>query len=130
METGAADKIYHLVEEPHWKPVSEEKPYFPPTFKQDGGFTHATADPKALLTVGNHFYKDSKECWICLEIVVKNLKSNLKWEGAASVGNTKAHTKENVVFPHIYGPIHPSEVGKVYKVSRSKDGEFISIEGL
>jgi hypothetical protein len=33
--------------------------YFPPTYSTDG-FTHATADPKYLLTVGNHFYKDTK----------------------------------------------------------------------
>ena len=30
-----------------------------PTYATDG-FTHATADPKYLLTVGNHFYKETK----------------------------------------------------------------------
>ena len=40
--------------------------YYPPTYATDG-FTHATADPKYLLEVGNHFYKPNTSTWRCLK---------------------------------------------------------------
>ena len=53
--------IYHMVQTHNWEAAkaSDEKVYYPPTYATDG-FTHATADPKYLLTVGNHFYKETK----------------------------------------------------------------------
>eukprot|EP00467_Chlorarachnion_reptans_P024941 CAMPEP_0114500160 /NCGR_PEP_ID=MMETSP0109-20121206/7809_1 /TAXON_ID=29199 /ORGANISM="Chlorarachnion reptans, Strain CCCM449" /LENGTH=134 /DNA_ID=CAMNT_0001677789 /DNA_START=151 /DNA_END=555 /DNA_ORIENTATION=- len=132
MTDTSAKVIYHIVETAQWTSAKEESPYYPATYKADG-FTHATADPKVLIGVANHFYKESKAEWICLEIETAKLKSELKWEAPAPVGDKKAQDDKGEIpkglFPHIYGPIYPSEVSKILKVSRAENGEFLSIEG-
>ena len=52
--------IYHMCLESRCNEMlaSESGLYFPPTYGVDG-FIHATADPKLLIDVANHFYKDS-----------------------------------------------------------------------
>mmetsp|Transcript_3533 Transcript_3533/g.4733 ORF Transcript_3533/g.4733 Transcript_3533/m.4733 type:complete len:131 (-) Transcript_3533:234-626(-) len=124
-----ATTIYHLIEVEEWTKASEKEPYFPATYKQDG-FTHATHDPKSLISIANHFYRESKRDWICLAIDVKKLKSPLKWESPAAVGDKESHTKEKLLFPHVYGPLYPSEVTTFHKVNREEDGKFTSIEGF
>ena len=64
--------VYHLVQAPLWERVAsaadgEAAEYFPPTYEEDG-FTHATADPRFLLGVANHFYRDTEAPWICLKM--------------------------------------------------------------
>ena len=69
-EAGAAPpahdshtSIYHLVQKPLWEEAkAAAATYYPPTYKEDG-FTHATADPKYLIGVANHFYKETKAEW-------------------------------------------------------------------
>lgn len=60
--------IYHMCERPRWEQALRSgTEYFPPTYDKDG-FIHATEDPAMLLGIANHFYKDSKDEWICLRI--------------------------------------------------------------
>ena len=63
-----APPLYHLVEESRWQDfVSRGEAYVPATYKQDG-FTHLTQDPNKLLVVANHFYKNVKGTYLCLEL--------------------------------------------------------------
>jgi uncharacterized protein (DUF952 family) len=72
--------IYHMAVRSFYEEQTKDGSlYFPPTYAQDG-FVHATADPKMLLSIGTHFYKDDRNDWICLELDVTKLCSPLKYE--------------------------------------------------
>lgn len=56
---GAYKPIYHMCDETLFdEQMASKGVYYPPTYDMDG-FIHATADPKLLLDVANHFYKSS-----------------------------------------------------------------------
>lgn len=81
----------------------------------------------------NNFYKTTPGEFLCLEIDTSKLRSELKIEGAAPVGNIPASDEIDklVQFPHIYGPIQPIEcISKIYPVERESDGTFMSIQGV
>ena len=81
--------IYHLVQKPLWEETKAKGGvYYPPTYEEDG-FTHATADPKYLIGVANHFYKETKAEWICLKMTRASLAQagiTLKFESPSPVG--------------------------------------------
>lgn len=114
---------------------SADELYYPPTYEQDG-FIHATKDPPMLLSVANHFYKDSPldEEWVVLCIDVDRLTSPVTYEAPAPVGDKETTTFQKdadavVVFPHIYGGINPSAVTKMMPMVRdTQDGTFVRIQ--
>jgi len=130
--------IYHLVQKHLWEACKAEgKTYYPPSYDQDG-FTHATADPKYLIGVANHFYRDVKADWLCLKMTretLSNANITLKFEDPSPVGTTSALTTEQSggeKFPHIYGgiPADGSVVLQESVVRRAEDGTYLSIDGL
>ncbi|CAM9253521.1 unnamed protein product [Laminaria digitata] len=136
--------IYHLVEEGRWKEAGGEG-YLPPTYDADG-FIHACHLAAHLLPVANNFYTDVPGKFLCLRIDTTLLKSEVKYEPAAPVGDKPAKVKtkgdgdgddseeqtekEPTLFPHIYGPIDVASVTAELVVNRSEDGAFLSIEKL
>ena len=138
--------IYHMVQTHNWEAAKagEQNVYYPPTYANDG-FTHATADPKYLLTVGNHFYKDTKAPdgsgkpseWKLLKMTRHTLESqklDLKFEAPSPVGATKEMNAEQSGgerFPHIFGGI-PTEgvVVQEFDITRAEDGTFTGVVGL
>ena len=132
--------IYHICQTSQYeKCIATNTAYFPPTFVQDGRFTHATHIPSKLLTTANHFYKSTQGDWICLELDREILESKYGivtiFECAKSVGNidTSDEWKDDV-YPHVFGGLPVNMEGvvtNVYKMSRNKeDGTFLSIDGL
>lgn len=72
--------IYHMcIRKDFEDQISNNGLYFSPTFSQEQ-FIHATANPSLLLPIGNHFYKNDINEWICLEIDVNKLVSPVKYE--------------------------------------------------
>lgn len=134
--------IYHMCQKSlHDKSISSQTAYFPPTFIQDGRFTHASANPATLLTTANHFYSatsPANEEWICLEIDREVLEKKLGivtlFECAKAVGDIDTDEDwRGLVFPHIFGgiPVHlEGVVTNIYNMVRSDDGSFLSIDGL
>ena len=127
--------VFHLVQISLWdKAVKAGETYYPPTYEADG-FTHATANPEYLLTIGNHFYKETKGDWALLKMTVESLKQTgveTIFEGTAPVGDKQADFdgSESELFPHILGGIKADAVLEILSVSRAEDGEFLSIQGL
>lgn len=146
--------LFHMCEVSAWKSsLDTGEAYFPPTFAQDGGFTHATSVPEKLIETANHFYTSSKDDWICLKLCsAKTLRNKCGiatiFEEPKPVGTTDvkeewkkdpetSSEKEDevaAVFPHIYGGIPVSIEGivvDVYPMKRDPiDGSFLSITGL
>jgi uncharacterized protein (DUF952 family) len=127
--------VFHLVQKSLWDDAVENNvTYFPPTYHQDG-FTHATANPIYLTTIGNHFYQDVEGDWLCLKMSLASLSQtgvDTIFEGTAPVGDKEANFEgsDSELFPHILGGIHPSSVLEALAVNRDHDGRFLSIEGL
>lgn len=100
------------------------------------------ADPKYLLTVGNHFYKDTKAPdgsgkpseWKLLKMTRATLAAkniDLKFEWPSPVGDKEemsADQSGGERFPHIYAGI-PTEgvVVQEFAITRSDDGTFTDI---
>mmetsp|Transcript_15759 Transcript_15759/g.20562 ORF Transcript_15759/g.20562 Transcript_15759/m.20562 type:complete len:278 (-) Transcript_15759:405-1238(-) len=130
------DIIFHMCEKSRWnEAILNRKAYFPPTYENDGGFTHATSKAYMLLDIANHYYLDSKEEWICISLSQSALEGVgivTKTEEAKPVGDTEV-IDADAQFPHIFGgiPAHiPGIVAKEYPIKRDTDGKFLSIEGL
>lgn len=127
--------IFHLVQSRLWDPVAKgDGSYYPPTYEADG-FTHATANPKALLKVANHFYRDVPGDWYCLRMTEESLRQTgveTIWEGTAPVGDIKAEFEgaNDELFPHLFGGIHPAAVLEVLPVERAPDGTFLAVSGV
>lgn len=128
-------KIFHLALAKDWSQATDHNStYYPPTYEQDG-FTHGTGDAHKLLEVANHFYTDSIGDWVCLEMTGESLMVfdvEVRYEPAAPVGNTSGELNASVepevlLFPHLYGGIHPGVVTQVFPVRRDDDGRFIEI---
>ena len=116
------------------KTLANKATYFPPTYKQDE-FTHATANPNFLLTIGNHFYKEVEGDWLCLKMSVESLSATgvkTIFEGTAPVGDKQADFEgtDSELFPHILGGIHPSAVLEVHEVVRDDSGRFLAVAGV
>jgi Protein of unknown function (DUF952) len=133
------DKIYHMCQKSVWdKTLVSRSAYFPPTFAQDGYFTHATADAARLVTTANHYYTSSTGDWICLELSIQALKLVgivTRFEGAAPVGDTATDqtASGDILWPHIYGgiPAHlPGIVTRTFPMKRDNSGTFVAIEGI
>ena len=134
--------IYHMCKKSHYdNSISNQTAYFPPTFIQDGRFTHASYAPATLLNTANHFYSATSpadEQWICLEIdrdvLEKKFGIVTLFECAKAVGDIDTDEDwRGLVFPHIFGGIPAHVEGVVtntYNMVRSKDGIFLTIDGL
>jgi uncharacterized protein (DUF952 family) len=135
------DVLYHMCQERLWKDaVNSGKAYYPPTFEQDGYFTHATAVPQRLLDTANHFYTETDGNWICLQLsrsALRNVGIITKDEEGLPVGDQKVSddwVRSKWVCPHIYGgiPVDTSlnVLKRTFPMVRSHDGKFLSITGL
>uniref|UniRef100_A0A7S0GIG9 Uncharacterized protein n=1 Tax=Proboscia inermis TaxID=420281 RepID=A0A7S0GIG9_9STRA len=134
--------LYHMCEKSLWeKAVASGGAYYPPTFEEDGMYTHATAVPGRLIETGNHFYTGVEGDWICLELNRSALdKIGIKtvFEEAKPVGDTKHSDnwdseKEDWICPHIFGGIPTAVDGVVtntFKMARDEKGKFLSIPGV
>ena len=143
--------VYHMCLKARWdEAISSRKAYYPPTFRQDGNFTHATSVLLNVLVAANHFYKASSppdETWICVALCVQSLHDIgivTVYEEPKPVGDTEAlsrhhHQSNNNEqqeianeYPHIYGgiPAHlPNIVKHIYAMKRDHEGNFISFDG-
>jgi hypothetical protein len=121
--------IYHLCQQSKWdQAVNKKLPYFPPTYMKDGKFTRASVDKEDMMSVANHYYKETPGKWIVLEIDCKMLYSLgipiLAQEAPESV------LEAPVKCLQIYGGISTSlpVVHRVYPVFRNRlDGEFLKL---
>lgn len=131
---AAPATLYHLVPQAAWEAAKASGGlYFPPTYAQDG-FTHLCADADSLLGIANHFYADCKGDWLLLSLSPSRLVGELRWEPAAAVGTTPAHTgdgaqerQQQQLFPHLYGGLAPCAVTEETLVDRLPSGKFVGL---
>ena len=131
------DVLYHMCQKKLWEEaVAAKRAYYPPTFEQDGNFTHATNVPQRLIHTANHFYTSTEGDWICLQLsrsALSNIGIVTKDEYGLPVGDIEVsdQIKESMwVCPHIYGGLPTTVDGilvKIYDMVRDAEGNFLSI---
>jgi uncharacterized protein (DUF952 family) len=75
--------------------------------------------------VANAFYRDAPGPLMVLLIEEDLLDSAVRWEPPD--GGPPPGTTEDVLFPHVYGPINRSAVAGMMEVRRSADGDWASV---
>lgn len=135
---AAADKpetLYHMCEKVRWEAAaSAGEAYFPPTFEEDGFYTHATGVPARLIETANHFYTGVPGEWVCLRMTRTALRRCgifVRDEQALPVGDQPVGEGwGDWVCPHIVGGLPPSVVEAVLPMERTPSGSFVRIQGL
>lgn len=126
--------LYHCAQRGLWEAAkASNEVYYPPTFKADGNFTHATADGSRLVEVLNHFYKAVPGDWVCLKMTRDSLASagiDVTFEATAPVGDTPAIDMGDQLFPHLQGGVPPASVLAEFPVRRGSGGAFVDIPGV
>jgi len=135
------DVLYHMCQKTLWDDaMKSQKAYYPPTFVQDGNFTHATAVPQRLVDTANHFYTESEGDWICIQLsrsALTDLGIVTRDESGMPVGDTAVDEKviqSEWKCPHVYGGI-PTRDGlgvfvQSFPMVRNEAGDFLKITGL
>jgi uncharacterized protein (DUF952 family) len=101
-----AGEIYHLVTESDFRVLAGNGRYLPARFEQEG-FIHCTGQPETLLVVADDYFSAVSEPVLVLVIDVARLSSEVKFEPPAPIaGGGTTHLKNNLLFPHIYGPLN------------------------
>lgn len=137
--SSKCDKVYHMCQKTLWEQaLSSKTAYYPPTFVEDGHFTHATAVADRLMQTANHFYTAIEGEWICVEMDVAALKAlgiSVRFEQPLPVGDQPVSADwMEWACPHVYGgiPCHvEGVVTRVCSITRDRDtGAFLGIDGI
>jgi uncharacterized protein (DUF952 family) len=118
-----ASTIYHLVTESDFNILTNGPQYIPALFEQDG-FIHCTAEPDTLLAVANDYFRQVAEPVLVLVIDLPQITAMVKFEPPAPIpGGGSSHIQEELLFPHIYGPLNLDAVTGVGRL-RQTNGQF------
>lgn len=105
----------HLCPVTVWETQRFADSYYPEPFAAEG-FIHCTDGDDRMVSVANRYYTTDPREFIVLSV---DLGVN---------GEPWKYEDPDNVFPHIYGPIHPSAVIQQRRAMREPSGLFISIE--
>lgn len=105
--------IFHIAKENQWTNFNKYKTYEDETLKTYGFLHCCTFDQ--ILHVANGNLKNVDERLIVVCINTEYLSSKLKWE---------KNIKNDMVFPHLYGPINQDAVINTLKFEKDTSGNF------
>jgi uncharacterized protein (DUF952 family) len=104
----------HLCPETVWEAQRFADAYFPEAFQTEG-FIHCTDGDERMISVANRYYTLDAREFIVLSV---DLGAN---------GESWRYEDPDRVYPHIFGPIHPTSVMQVRRVLREPSGLFVAI---
>lgn len=114
--------ILHLVDRRTWDSVRRGDTYSPASLGAEG-FVHCTGDHETLLGVANSFYRSAPGEMVVLELDEEAVGSPVVWESPAHPDGRAAEPND-LLFPHVYGPLHLAAVRAVRTLARGRDGTF------
>ncbi|HEX2282894.1 MAG TPA: DUF952 domain-containing protein [Thermomicrobiales bacterium] len=113
-EREPAAVTLHLVPEDVWRAQRDDTRYLPEGFAGEG-FIHCTHGDDVVIEVGNRYYWDDPRPYLVLEIDLERVAAPVIYEN------------DEGRYPHIYGPLEPHVVRRVYRIERAADGTFVGI---
>ncbi len=115
--------LLHLVARTEWEAALPREDYRPQAFAADG-FIHCTLGEEALLAVANRFYRQLFGEFLVLEIDESMVTAPIKWEPPIHPDGTPTRADDQVLYPHIYGPLNRPAITSIKKLVRNNDGRF------
>jgi len=106
---------YHLVPKDQWEAQAATPSYLPEGF-EDEGFIHCTDTIDEVIAVGNRHYQGDTRSFLLLAIECGSVAAPIVYEDSGQV------------FPHIYGPLEVGAVRRVHRVTRDREGRFLSVD--
>ena len=107
--------IFHLTTRDDWVRQVWTPEYRHPSLKSEG-FIHASTAEQVVATANRYYAGRSDMALISIDTA--RLKSDLRWELAASLGEE---------FPHIYGPVNLDAVTQALDIKPEADGRFVGM---
>ncbi|WP_406860038.1 DUF952 domain-containing protein [Streptomyces sp. HUAS MG47] len=101
--------LMHVVPLDEWT-AAPEAAYAPPSLASEG-FVHCSPDEPTALAIADAHYRDVPGTLLVLVLDESRLAAEVHWEGS-----------EDMLFPHVYGPIERAAVASVLEVRRDADG--------
>ncbi|MEV7280334.1 DUF952 domain-containing protein [Streptomyces sp. NPDC093111] len=101
--------LMHVVPLDAWS-ADPGLPYAPPSLAAEG-FVHCSPDGTAALAVADAHYRNAAGPLLVLVVDESLLSGEVRWEGS-----------EDLLFPHVYGPIERAAVTELLEVRRDEDG--------
>ena len=86
------------------------------------------ADEPTMLAVANNLYSDPTEPLVVLVVDTETLGCEVRWEAAEPA--PPPGVGEDVLFPHVFGPIPRSAVVAVRRPVRDPQGNYIALEEI
>ena len=121
--------IYHLVPTSYYNTQPQDHPYQPDAFAQEG-FIHCTAGTEMLVQVANRYFNPLSEELLVLEINPEALTAPLKFEppvppaGQPVNGQKASPSNQDILFPHIYGPLNREAIVHCFAMQRDETGKW------
>ena len=111
--------IFHIVTEQEWIKHKDLVSYESASLKKEGYIHCCTFEQ--ILHVANNNLKNISENLFVICINTNYLTSEIKWE---------KNLKNNITFPHVYGPINSKAIINSINLSKNKNGDFFISDEL
>lgn len=116
--------MIHLVPLVDWTARPSE-PYAPPGLAEEG-FVHCADDEPVALAVANAFYRDAPRPLLALMIDEDSLEARVVREAADPA--PPAGVSDDVLLPHVFGPINRDAVASVLQVTWDGSDRAVGLE--
>ena len=101
---GKEKFIYRVMDKKEWNDFKKEKRFYGNAFDLESGFIHLSTKSQLKDTI-NRYFQDQKNI-VILQICETRIRENLKWE----------ISRNNQIFPHLYGFLELFDVKKVNNI--------------
>ncbi|MHB1592868.1 MAG: cupin domain-containing protein [Streptosporangiaceae bacterium] len=116
--------IWHLLPLSAWR--SENSGIHLPGTVNAHPFVHASPDEEATLAVANALYRDIAEPMVALVLDTGRIAAPVRFEAADP--RPPAGVADDVLFPHIYGPVETAAVTEIRYARRDPSGRYVSLD--
>ena len=101
--------IYRVMTKKEWEDFRKEKRFYGNSFDLKSGFIHLSKKSQIKDTI-NIYFQDQEDI-VILQICETKIKENIKWE----------ISRNNQLFPHLYGFLELFDVKKVSNIYKRVD---------
>lgn len=105
------NRIFHLVRPADWEKSLDRGRHITPSLESEG-FIHCSSYEQIIGSANKHFPEGDE--LLVLMIPEKWVKNILKWE----------ESRDNALFPHLYGPLPVEKVENLRILKRGPDGQW------
>lgn len=118
--------IHHVVSPEAWN-ARPDRPYAPDSLAEDG-FVHCSPDETTTVAVVNAFYRDAPRPLHVLMLDEERLDPRVEFEAAAPA--PPPGVGDDVLFPHVFGPLNRDAVVGIQEVEWDAEGRATRLKDV